>query len=87
MLLDLHCRPPERAAPHVRHSPPVAGENGSLVDSWEDGGYLPGKECSCKWTKKVQVLRTLARLFDPEGWTRRGGERIRGWQLLMAHSG
>ena len=54
MLLDLHWRPPERAAPHVRHSPPVAGENGSLVDSWEDGGYLPGKECSCKWTKKFR---------------------------------
>ena len=45
MLLDLHWRPPERAAPHVRHSPPVAGENGSLVDSWEDGGYLPEKKC------------------------------------------
>ena len=24
----------------MRHSPPVAGENGSLVDSWEDGVYL-----------------------------------------------
>lgn len=45
MLLDLHWRPPERAAPHVRHSPPVAGEKGSLVDSWEDGGYLPRKKC------------------------------------------
>ena len=24
----------------MRHSPPVAGENGSLVDSWEDDVYL-----------------------------------------------
>ena len=24
----------------MRHSLPVAGENGSLVDSWEDGVYL-----------------------------------------------
>ena len=86
MLLDLHWRPPERAAPHVRHSLPVAGENGSLVDSWEDGGYLPLEKKCCGWRRK-KVVRTLARLFGLEHWVQRGEERIQGWLLQMEHNG
>ena len=76
-LLDLHCRPPVRAAPQVRHSPPVAGENGSLVDSWEDGVYLEEllRKMRLSLDKPWQGLVLDVRLCVVEGKARTSSDR------------
>ena len=61
----------------MRHSPPVAGENGSLVDSWEDDVYLEEllRKMRLSLDKPWQGLVLDVRLCVVEGKARTSSNR------------